>query len=68
MNMSVSSAPSQVHAEGKQDNMFRRPAKQLNVDDSILATLQTVPRLGDIKARQLLAKFKSRGSSLLLIF
>ncbi|KAK7114208.1 Fanconi anemia core complex-associated protein 24-like [Littorina saxatilis] len=50
-----------VHAEGKQDNnMFRKPAKQaINLDDAILATLQTVPKLGDIKARQLLAKFRS---------
>lgn len=50
-----------VHAEGKQSvNVFKKPAPQPNVDSAVLATLRTVPTLGEVKARQLLAKFKSK--------
>ncbi|XP_014676480.1 PREDICTED: Fanconi anemia core complex-associated protein 24-like [Priapulus caudatus] len=49
-----------VIAEGKINaNPFRRKKASCNIDTQLLATMQCIPCLGEIKARQLLERFHS---------
>ena len=51
----------QTLAEGRpQMNVLRQKRKPPPIDASILATMQLVPKLGAVKARALLERFKSK--------
>jgi hypothetical protein len=41
-------------------NLFRKRRPGPCVDESIKNTLKTIPKLGDVKAQQLLARFESK--------
>ena len=41
-------------------NPFCKKRKQKNLDECLLGTVQLIPKLGGIKARKLLEKFKSK--------
>ena len=50
----------QVHIENNpSSNQFRRRRKAPPIDVMMLATVQTIPKLGEVKAKLLLGKFKS---------
>ncbi|KAL3877130.1 hypothetical protein ACJMK2_034883 [Sinanodonta woodiana] len=49
-----------VHTENHQDvNPFCKKRKASNLDQCLLTTVQSIPKLGEVKAKQLLEKFKS---------
>jgi len=51
----------QVLTESKvESNPFRKSRRQANLDEAMLATVQSIPKLGAVKARKLLEHFHSR--------
>ena len=53
--------PKQVNLENKsQSNPFLKPVKRPPPDVAVLAVVQSIPRLGGVKARALLERFKSK--------
>lgn len=50
-----------VHTESKlESNPFRKKRRQGNLDEALLSSVQSIQKLGGVKARQLLDHFKSK--------